>query len=815
MAVLLIHKNSGIEDKRPVNQLGKGEIGLNSHESGAFICIEDTAGNLQQVGGIKISEDAPGSPVKGTAWVQPSTSKFYIYNGSAWLTVSGSGGGGGGGGAVDQIIGGDAVDVSPSTGTGTVTVSIDPNTNKGVEISAGQIAAKIGAGLQFDADGKIASTGGNALAYKGVCDVTTSVVPGGPAAGDTYANTGDGNLSAEWLTAIDEVGPVDGDPGDLLIFNGTKWNLIPTGGGGGGGITNLSYTATEGGTPAAGGIVNSDTGTDADIPVVGYVDGGTAMAGLMLPGDKTKLDGITAGAEPNVDTDLGIANKTATTLDVTSSTGTDATVPAATSTDAGLMTSAQWSKLDAIVDPTQAYTAAATDGTLTLSPGGDTTTLPAATTTEAGLMTDADKVKLDDIVRMPTGGGTPPERVFYINEPQIDEDYTVPAAEPHGTFGPVTIAAGKTVTVDSGGTWTVVGGAGRSIDTAGFWSRDGGTGTLSPATSGDDLADIGTITAAGGKFKLYTNGSFEQDSGASFGGNVTVKDGSDTKVTVANDGNIIATRNVTAGDRVFNQATGAGGSILVGSTVDGFDYGGCYVQLDGNAREPLKSDRKAYLAQVGDTDVFTVDYTGGVRTAETITTGSMDFTSAYAYISRNGIGVMENSSTSKFTVLQNGDVDVEGHVDIKGSGRALLFSPNGVGIKSGGGCIIPCDENGNNASGVKDLGTSVNRWNRVYGTSARMGNFIIELDQDNDASYTTRTEEYEEHVKGPLGKIEKTVTKTREVTEYIGETLNVLDELQSLRKRATQQDAVIAQMVTALRSQGVQINTADLTEEGN
>lgn len=54
-----------------------------------------------------------------------------------------------------------------------------------------------------------------------------------------------------------------------------------------GGATNLSYTASP-----TDGKVNSDTGTDATIPA-----GSTTNASLMLPADKTKLDGIASGAD--------------------------------------------------------------------------------------------------------------------------------------------------------------------------------------------------------------------------------------------------------------------------------------------------------------------------------------------------------------------------------------------------------------------------------------------------------------------------------------------------------------------------------------
>lgn len=81
---------------------------------------------------------------------------------------------------------------------------------------------------------------------------------------------------------------------ETFIFGNTGLaNCTTTGGGGGGGATNLSYTAGP-----TNGIVNSDTGTDATIPLVTTVN-----AGLQSPSDKTKLDGIQAGAEVNVNAD--------------------------------------------------------------------------------------------------------------------------------------------------------------------------------------------------------------------------------------------------------------------------------------------------------------------------------------------------------------------------------------------------------------------------------------------------------------------------------------------------------------------------------
>jgi hypothetical protein len=88
MAVQLILKNSSVEDKRPTSaQLAIGEISLNYNQEGAFLCCEDSAGNIQQIGGVKIDETAPSTPVKQSLWFKPSTLVLSIYDGSNWQAV--------------------------------------------------------------------------------------------------------------------------------------------------------------------------------------------------------------------------------------------------------------------------------------------------------------------------------------------------------------------------------------------------------------------------------------------------------------------------------------------------------------------------------------------------------------------------------------------------------------------------------------------------------------------------------------------------------------------------------------------------------
>jgi hypothetical protein len=116
---------------------------------------------------------------------------------------------------------------------------------------------------------------------------------------------------------------------------------------------------------------------------------------------KTKLDGIEAGAQVNVPTDLAVGTRTSTVVPVTSSTGADINLPAATTSLAGVMSSADKTKLDGIAAGAQVnvatnlgVTAAASTVTVTSSTGTNAV-LPAATSSLAGMFTGADKTSLE------------------------------------------------------------------------------------------------------------------------------------------------------------------------------------------------------------------------------------------------------------------------------------------------------------------------------------------------------------------------------------------------------------------------------------
>ena len=133
--------------------------------------------------------------------------------------------------------------------------------------------------------------------------------------------------------------------------------------------------------------------------------------------------------------------------------------------------------------------------------------------------------------------------------------------------------------------------------------------------------------------------------------------------------------------------------------------------------------------------------------------------------------------------------------------------------------------NSNNGFSVVADGTSV--YSIDYQGTAGFRNAILNLEPDDDSNYTTTPEEYEETIKVPVvGGVgtadlvdgaperfeEKTITKTREIKTYTGPTLDVKEELIALRERATQQDAVIAQMTAALKKLGADFPPAATTK---
>jgi len=142
-----------------------------------------------------------------------------------------------------------------------------------------------------------------------------AAAPGTPIEGQIY-----------WDTVLDK----------LRIYDGASWISIP-------GVTTVDL----GWTPSAtNGIVTNTAGNNATLTLV-TPTGGTNLAGLMSPADKTKLDSVTSGANVNVTTNISVT-QVGDVITIVSSDGTNGTLLVATQTNAGALSAADKTKLDNI-----------------------------------------------------------------------------------------------------------------------------------------------------------------------------------------------------------------------------------------------------------------------------------------------------------------------------------------------------------------------------------------------------------------------------------------------------------------------------------
>jgi hypothetical protein len=124
------------------------------------------------------------------------------------------------------------------------TVQVDLSTGRsggaGLEFSSGDLqtsiasssvlgSVKAGDGINIDASGKISATSNASTTYRGSANLTTSATgqlnPATPEVKDLYINTTSGTIDASWVG----LGGQSTITGDMVVWSGTSWDLIPTG----------------------------------------------------------------------------------------------------------------------------------------------------------------------------------------------------------------------------------------------------------------------------------------------------------------------------------------------------------------------------------------------------------------------------------------------------------------------------------------------------------------------------------------------------------------------------------------------------------
>lgn len=198
------------------------------------------------------------------------------------------------------------------------------NTASNLGAGAGVFASKVAADLQF----KSLVAGANVSITSNATTVTVSATGGG---GGGAVDSVNGQTGAVVLDTDD----ISEGVTNLYFTNARASAAAPV----------QSVNGQTGAVDLSGSyapLSHVGTGGTAHANVVA---GGAA--GFMTGADKTKLDGIAPGAQVNVGTDISIGYNPAYVF-VNSSTGTDATLDAATTLAAGVMSAADKSKLDGI-----------------------------------------------------------------------------------------------------------------------------------------------------------------------------------------------------------------------------------------------------------------------------------------------------------------------------------------------------------------------------------------------------------------------------------------------------------------------------------
>ena len=227
---------------------------------------------------------------------------------------------------------------------------------------------------------------------------------------------------------------------------------------------------------------------------------------------------------------------------------------------------------------------------------------------------------------------------------------------------------------------------------------------------------------------------------------------SGNNIVLDSDGSVEIADGITAKEANFNVADNAGVSI----TEDG------RVPVTGNDAVGFRINKDSIFGYEG----------AGAATVTINNNGSSSFKGALevdrSQGSETGV-IIREAGTARTRLYANGNIQTAGSLTAT---NGLFTEETGINWR------ISSKPDGAGGSSAMYIG------NARIATSTRS---TIWLDPDNPANFNDKN-------------------------EYVGETLDVKEELQALRARATQQDAVIAQMVTALRSQGVTIDTTEVKE---
>ena len=238
--------------------------------------------------------------------------------------------------------------------------------------------------------------------------------------------------------------------GSNLTFNSSSGLLTATGfSGSGASLTSLNASNISSGTISAARIptLNQNTTGSAATLTTARTIGGVSFDGsasINLPGVNTAGNQDTSGTAA-----------TATSITVGNESSDTTCFPVFTTSATGNLPPKTVSSLtfNSSNGTLAATTFSGSGASLTSLPGGQLTGTVAASLL-TGTLPAIDGANLTGLTGRATGGGS--DEIFYENDQTVTTSYTITSGKNAGSFGPISINSGATVTVGPGQTLTIV-----------------------------------------------------------------------------------------------------------------------------------------------------------------------------------------------------------------------------------------------------------------------------------------------------------------------------------------------------------------------
>jgi hypothetical protein len=219
MPIQTLHLRSSVQGKEPVagtaaGQLPVGSIGINFNATEPFLTIQDSAGNIRRVAGIKVGATAPATPTAGEAWLDTTIAGkpvFKVHDGTAWQSAA-AGTSSGSSQPATPVAGDLWVDTSTASApvvkifNGTSFVSVAPDASETVK-GLVELATVVEAETGTDTTRAVTPAGLKAAVVK-ISGGASGTAPSSPSTGQLWTDT-------------------SGTAPAVKVWDGTKW--VPVG----------------------------------------------------------------------------------------------------------------------------------------------------------------------------------------------------------------------------------------------------------------------------------------------------------------------------------------------------------------------------------------------------------------------------------------------------------------------------------------------------------------------------------------------------------------------------------------------------------